>query len=158
MRRFCGVGLALAALAGAAGSASAQEVPVSIALFYDALTAAPGKDVPGMFRQATAPGWISCGGYDSCVGREQVIAAVVGRHEAVPDLRWTIREIVVAGDHIVVRGEATGTPDGAFLGVPQGVGSFKVMSIDIHTIERGKIVRSYHVEDWFGAIRQLAAH
>jgi hypothetical protein len=31
------------------------------------------------------------------------------------------------------------------------------MSIDIHTIEAGKIVRSYHIEDWAGAMRQLAS-
>ena len=29
------------------------------------------------------------------------------------------------------------------------------MSIDIHTVENGKIVTSYHIEDWAGAIRQL---
>jgi predicted ester cyclase len=158
MRRFCVAGLAMLALAGAGSPASAEDVPASIALFYDALTAAPGKDVPGLFRQATAPGWTSCGGNDACVGREQVIAAVVGRHEAVPDLRWTIREVLVSGDRVVVRGEATGTPDGIFLGVPQGLASFKVMSIDIHTIADGRIVRSYHVEDWFGAVRQLVAN
>jgi len=31
------------------------------------------------------------------------------------------------------------------------------MSIDVHTIEAGKIARSYHVEDWMGAARQLSA-
>jgi len=153
MRGFRIAWLALAVVA--AWPASAQEVPASVALFYDALTAAPDKDVPGLLRQATAPGWMSCGGNDSCVGREEVIAAVVGRQEAVPNLRWTIREVLVAGNRVVVRGEASGTPDGGFLGVPQGIGSFKVMSIDIHTIEDGRIARSYHVEDWFRAVRQL---
>jgi len=31
------------------------------------------------------------------------------------------------------------------------------MSIDVHTIEGDKMVRSYHVEDWMGATRQLSA-
>ena len=30
------------------------------------------------------------------------------------------------------------------------------MLIDVHTIEAGKLARSYHVEDWMGAIRQLS--
>jgi hypothetical protein len=30
------------------------------------------------------------------------------------------------------------------------------MSIDVHTIEDGKIKRSYHLEDWAGAMRQLS--
>ena len=29
------------------------------------------------------------------------------------------------------------------------------MSIDIHSIEDGKIKRSYHVENWIVALRQL---
>ena len=45
---------------------------------------------------------------------------------------------------VEVRGEATGTPAGELLGVPHGGKSFKLMSIDVHTVEGGKIVRSYH--------------
>jgi hypothetical protein len=35
--------------------------------------------------------------------------------------------------------------------------SFRVMTIDIHTIKDGKAVTAHHVEDWAGAIRQLSA-
>jgi hypothetical protein len=31
------------------------------------------------------------------------------------------------------------------------------MSIDVNTLEGGKMVRSYHIEDWSGAVRQLSA-
>jgi len=30
------------------------------------------------------------------------------------------------------------------------------MSVDIHTVESGAMVRTHHVEDWAGALRQLA--
>ena len=40
--------------------------------------------------------------------------------------------------------------------VPPTGKAFKIMSIDIHTIEGGKIVRSYHIEG-AGAMRQLAS-
>jgi predicted ester cyclase len=56
-----------------------------------------------------------------------------------------------------VRGEATGTPAGEFMGAPHSGKSFKLMSIDVHTLEGGKMVRSYHIEDWLGAVRQLSA-
>ncbi|MGH6962005.1 MAG: ester cyclase [Dongiaceae bacterium] len=59
------------------------------------------------------------------------------------------------GNRYVVRGRATGTPVKPFFGVDAGGRSFDIMSIDIHTVENGKIVRSYHVEDWAGALRQL---
>ena len=133
------------------------EAPVreAISVFYEALNA--GADVSAVLTRATAPEWASCGGNEVCRSREQVIRAVTGLHTAVPDLKWEIKEVIVSDSRVIVRGEASGTPAGEFMGVPQGGKSFKLMSIDIHTIESGKIVRSYHVEDWMGAIRQLSA-
>jgi predicted ester cyclase len=145
-----------------ATQSAAAETPEQAALavvapFYDGLNAAPGKDVAAVLRRATAPEWVSCGANDVCGAREQVIAAIAGRHKAIPDLKWEIKEVLVSGNRVTVRGEATGTPAGEFMGVPHGGKSFKLMSIDVHTIEGEKIVRSYHVEDWLGAVRQLSA-
>jgi predicted ester cyclase len=149
------VALALSALVS---SARAEDgVPQSIALFYDALTASPGKDVAGLLRQATSQDWVSCGGNQACGAREQVITAIARRHQAIPDLKWEIKEVVVSGNRVVVRGEATGTPAGDFLGVPHSGKAFRIMSIDVHTMNGARIWRSYHVEDWIGATRQLAA-
>lgn len=30
------------------------------------------------------------------------------------------------------------------------------MTIDIHTVEKGRIVKSYHVEEWIEAMKQLS--
>jgi predicted ester cyclase len=151
---------ALTALSFATQSAGAetseQAALAMVAPFYDGLNAAPGKDVAAVLRQATAPEWVSCGANDVCGAREQVIAAIAGRHKAIPDLKWEIKEVLVSGNRATVRGEATGTPAGEFMGAPHSGKSFKLMSIDVHTIEGGKIVRSYHVEDWLGAVRQLS--
>jgi len=152
---------ALTALSFATQSAAAQ-TPEQAALavvapFYDGLNATPGKDVAAVLRRATAPEWVSCGANEVCGAREQVIAAIAGRHKAIPDLKWEIKEVLVSGNRVTVRGEATGTPAGEFMGVPHSGKSFKLMSIDVHTIEGGKIVRSYHIEDWLGAVRQLSA-
>ena len=141
----------------AAAETSEQAALAVVAPFYDGLNAAPGKDVAGVLRQATAPEWMSCGTNDVCGTREQVIAAIAGRHKAIPDLKWEIKEVLVSGNRFTVRGEATGTPAGEFMCVPHGGKSFKLMSIDVHTVEGGKIVRSYHIEDWLGAVRQLSA-
>jgi len=152
---------ALTALSFATQSAAAQ-TPEQAALavvapFYDGLNATPGKDVAAVLRRATAPEWMSCGANNVCGAREQVIAAIAGRHKAIPDLKWEIKEVLVSGNRVTVRGEATGTPAGEFMGVPHSGKPFKLMSIDVHTIEGGKIVHSYHVEDWLGAVRQLSA-
>jgi len=151
---------ALTSLSFATQSAAAetpeQAALAVIAPFYDGLNAAPGKDVAAVLQRATAPEWVSCGANDVCGTREQVISAIAGRHKAIPDLKWEIKEALVSGNRVTVRGEATGTPAGEFMGVPHSGKSFKLMSIDVHTIEGGKIVRSYHVEDWMGAVRQLS--
>src|ERR1700756_5930137 len=96
---------------------------------------------------------MTCGGNDVCIPREKFIGGFKSRGEALPDIKWEIKEILVAGDRVIVRGEASGTPSGVFRGIPASGKSFKIMSIDIHTIEDGKIKRSYHVEDWAGAMR-----
>src|SRR6266702_1752747 len=137
MKGILTAGVALAALSLAtqapAAEIDAQAARALVAPFYDGLNAAPGKDVAGVLRQATAPEWLSCGANDVCGAREQVIAAIAGRHKAIPDLKWEIKEVLVSGSRVTVRGEATGTPAGEFMGVPPGGKSFKLMSIDVHT-------------------------
>ena len=81
---------------------------------------------------------------------------IAGFHKAIPDLKWEIKDILVAGNRIVVRGEASGTPAGPLFGVPHSGKSCKVMSIDVHEVRDGKLLRAYHIEDWMGASRQLA--
>ena len=106
-----------------------ESAPASVTTFYDALNAAPGKDVSRLLMQATAPSWVSCGTNDVCLPREQVIAAIAGRHKAIPDLRWEIKQVLKSGNRVIVRGEASGTPAGDFMGVPHGGKSFKLMSL-----------------------------
>ena len=141
----------------AAAASPEESARASVAPFYEALTAAPGRDVSNLFTRVTAPDWQSCGANEACRNRDQVIAAVTGLQQVVPDLKWEIREILVSNNRVIVRGEATGTPASDFMGVPESGKSFKLMSIDVHTIEGGKLTRSYHVEDWMGAVRQLTA-
>ena len=49
-----------------------------------------------------------------------------------------------------------GRPTGKFFGVEPKAG-FEIMTIDIHEVRGGKIVKSYHVEDWARAIRQVSS-
>ena len=135
---------------------SIEAAQASVAPFYKALNAEFAKDSPDLVRQSTAPQWVSCRGNDICNSRDEVIAGIGQRLKSVPDLKWEIKEVLVAGNQVTVRGEATGTPVGEFMGAPHTGKSFKLMSIDVHTLEGGKMVRSYHIEDWLGAVRQLS--
>jgi predicted ester cyclase len=130
----------------------------AVAPFYKALNAEFAKDSADLVREATAPEWVSCRSNEACNTRDEVIAGIAGRLKSVPDLKWEIKDVLVSGNQVTVRGEATGTPAGEFFGTPHTGMSFKVMSIDVHTLQGGKMVRSYHIEDWMGATRQLGAN
>jgi predicted ester cyclase len=76
----------------------------------------------------------------------------------IPDLKWEPKEVVVDGEKVVVRSVATGSPKGDFMGLAlDGTRSFKIDTIDIHTVRDGKVVEVYHLEDWATAIKQLKA-
>ena len=148
-----GIGLCLPVRA----ETSAEAARAGVAPFYQALNAEFADASADLIRLATTPEWVSCRGNDDCNTRDQVIAGIGQRLKSVPDLKWQIKEIAVSGNQVTVRGEATGTPAGEFMGAPHGGKSFKLMSIDVHTVEGGRLVRSYHIEDWIGAVRQLTA-
>lgn len=62
-------------------------------------------------------------------------------------------EIWQDGDTYIVRGIATGTPQGPFLDVDPATGkSFEIMSIDVHRFEDDRLKESYHIEEWLTAI------
>jgi predicted ester cyclase len=161
MKRISAACLAIAATTvialPARAELSAEAARASVAPFYKALNAEFAKDSPDLIKQATSPNWVSCRGNDLCNTRDEVVNGVGQRLKSVPDLKWEIKEILVSGNQVTVRGEATGTPAGEFMGAPHSGKSFKLMSIDVHTLEDGKMVRSYHIEDWLGAVRQISA-
>jgi len=101
----------------------------------------------------------SCWGYlpGECWGRDSSIKVVGGFAKSIPDMKFEIKEVLVAGDRVVVRGEVTGTPAGDLFGVPHSGKSFRIMAIDIQTITDGKIARTYHLENWLSALGQLRA-
>lgn len=67
--------------------------------------------------------------------------------------------MIQSENQVIVRSKITGTPnspEGKFFGVPtDGTKSFATMSIDIHTIENGKITKVNHIEDWATSIKQV---
>ena len=83
---------------------------------------------------------------------------VVGNFaNSIPDMKFDIKEVLVAGDRVIVRGEVTGTPAGDLFGVPHTGKSFRMMAIDIQTVKDGKIAKTFHMENWLSALGQLRA-
>jgi steroid delta-isomerase-like uncharacterized protein len=88
--------------------------------------------------------------------KAQLIGQVAGFWNLMPDMKWEIKDMVQEGNQVVVRCEFSATPNGSFMGMDlDGSKSFKIMSMDMHTIENGQLKKVYHLEEWTTAIAQL---
>ena len=160
-RRSLGIATALAGLIAAlplGAAPRADDRAVVTAFYTDFLNVSGPKDKAAVAEKVMAADWKSIGGYvGEAKGRAAVTQQIMGFHQLIPDLTWSIEEVLQAGNRYVVRGKATGTPKGPLFGVDGKGKSFTILSIDIHEVKDGRIVTSYHVEDWAGALQQLAA-
>ena len=71
------------------------------------------------------------------------------------DLNLTIKDILQDGNKVVVRAEMTGTQKEAFMGFPSKNRKMNIQVVDIHEFKDGKIIRTWHTEDWMSGLRQL---
>jgi len=74
---------------------------------------------------------------------------------AFPGLRITIKDTLRDGNKVAVRSEITATQRGPFLGFAAKNRTMTIQAIDIHEFEDGRIVRTWHTEDWMTGLRQL---
>jgi ketosteroid isomerase-like protein len=163
MSKMFQLALAALSLTGATG-ASAQgltetQAHAVIAPWYSLFNVATRSDVKTIEEQVLTADYESCAGYlpGECWGRETSIKVVANFAKSIPDMTFEIKEVLVAGDRVIVRGEVAGTPAGELFGVPYTGKSFKIMTIDIQTIKDGKIAKTYHMENWLSALGQLRA-
>jgi len=146
---------ALQATPAWAQSMTVEQARQQIAPFYDMLNQPASKDLKALSEQALSPDWKSYSSETDFKGRDGFVAQVGGFGKLIPDLKWDIKDVLVDGHRIIVRSEASGTPVGPLFGVQPTGKSFKIMTIDIHTIKDGKAITAHHIEDWAGALRQL---
>lgn len=165
-RGFMRATAAAVALAGVAFDASAQSLTEAqardaIAPWYAMFNQPFQGDVAAQHDKVVAPDYKSCWGPEDvpggCWGKEQSIKTIAGFAKTVPDMKFDIQEVLVAGNRVIVRGLVSGTPAGDFLGAPHGGKSFKTLAVDIQTIKDGRIVQTYHLENWLLALGQLRA-
>ncbi|MBV8851744.1 MAG: ester cyclase [Methylobacteriaceae bacterium] len=135
------------------------EARAAIADWYSQFNVATRGDVKEIQERVTTPDYQSCSGVlpAECWGRDTSIKVVGNFAKSIPDMTFDIKEVLVAGDRIIVRGEVSGTPSGELFGAPHTGKSFKIMAIDIQTIRDGRISRTFHLENWVSALAQLRA-
>ena len=128
----------------------------ALAAFYEkALTVNTETRPEPVLATILADNFVSKGSVDS-KNREQLTGQLGFFWKLIPDLKWEPQDIINEGNKYVVRSIASGTPNGDFMGLPtDGTKSFKIMTIDVHTIIDGKVVEVHHLEDWGTAMKQL---
>jgi hypothetical protein len=136
-----------------------EQARAAIAPWYSLFNVASRGDVKAIQEQILTEDYQSCAGYlpGECWGRDTSIKVVSSFANTIPDMKFDIKEVLVAGDRVIVRGEVTGTPSGELFGVPHSGKSFRMMAIDIQTIKDGGIAKTFHMENWLSALGQLRA-
>ncbi|MCU4653253.1 ester cyclase [Roseibacterium sp. SDUM158016] len=146
------------ACATLAGPALAGDID-TVRAFYADILSDPSGTTEERYFELFSPDVVSIPTPPGGEGAQGMLNTIAYLGQVVPDLTWEPQEIIETGDNrFVVRGLARGTPVGPFFGVDPATGrSFEIMSIDIVTVEDGRIAHVYHLEDWTGAIAQLTA-
>ena len=132
---------------------------IVLPFYQGALTVNKATNPADTLNSILGDNFISEGTVDT-KNKEQLIGQLGFFWQMIPDLKWDPQEIIESKNQVIVRSKVSGTPnspEGKFFGVStNGTKSFQTMSIDIHTIENGKIVKVNHVEDWSTALKQVS--
>ncbi|MCS6765513.1 MAG: ester cyclase [Candidatus Protistobacter heckmanni] len=152
----------ISASAVSAQTLTQEEALKVITPWYSQFNLPVQGDVKTIQETIVSPDYQSCtgDGPGECWNRDTSIKVVGSFAKTVPDMKFAIKEMFIIGERVIVRGEVSGTPAVPLYGglIPHSGKSFKVMTIDIQTIRDGKLVKTYHMENWFAALVQLRAN
>ncbi len=94
-------------------------------------------------------------------GQEQGPAGMAAQialfRSAMPDYTVTHEDLIVGSDRVAVRNTVSGTHQGAFMGHQPTGRRIEMRTMDIHQVRDGKIVTTWHLEDFAGLMAQLTA-
>ena len=126
----------------------------AIKQFYEAF----GQNKPELLDNILASNWEDLPPNEGqAVGRDAFKPFVGGFHKMFPDLKVVNEDIIDAGDKVIVRSTLSGTQAASFAGFPSKGKPFTIMAIDIHEFKDGKVIKTWHVENWLGGLFQMGA-
>jgi predicted ester cyclase len=88
-------------------------------------------------------------------GPEGVKPIIRSLSDAFPDVRIVIHDMVQTPGQIAVRAEITGTHLGELFGIAATGKQASFRLHEFHALENGRVVTTWHMEDWFGLFLQL---
>lgn len=88
-------------------------------------------------------------------GPEGLKPIIAGMRKAFPDLKFTIENMVITDEQVVIHCTMHGTHTGDLFGLPPTGRKVKVNQMQIERIKNGKIVEHWRQSDDLGMMRQL---
>ncbi len=153
MKRFLALTIA-ALLASPAGASDPGTYRRDVHAWYDAFTQ---KD-PALLDKILAPSWVDIpsppGLPPGPAAARMLLTQLTG---AFPDLNLVVHDVIQEGNKVVVRATMSGTQKRDFAGIAARDRRMSIQVVDIHEFEDGKIVRTWHTEDWMTGLRELGA-
>lgn len=87
--------------------------------------------------------------------REGHIRMALDWHNAFPDMKFVIHDLIIEGDKLVARYSAAGTHLGPLSGTPATGRQVSMTGIDIFRFRGLEMVEWWHNEDIYGLMRQI---
>ena len=79
-------------------------------------------------------------------------------HTVISDMTYAVEEIHACGSEVVAcRTTLRGRQTGAFLGLTATDADIDLMTMELHQVRDGRIVHTWHLEDFFGVYQHLLA-
>jgi len=110
------------------------------------------------YDQVLSPDWIDI---PLAPGQQQgptgMAAQIALFRSAMPDYDVQHQDLLVDGDRVAVRNTVSGTHQGVFMGHAPTGRRIEMRTMDIHQVRDGRIVTTWHLEDFAGLMTQLTA-
>jgi steroid delta-isomerase-like uncharacterized protein len=142
--------LGMASLLAAPAAADSINRKAHALLWYDAFDA----NKPALLDKILDQAWVDIPSPPSERAGPEAAKALLLR-SAFPDFAIKVDDVLQDGDKVVVRSTISATLRGPFLGFPPTGRSMKIQAVDIHEFKNGKIIRTWHTEDWMTGLREL---
>jgi steroid delta-isomerase-like uncharacterized protein len=135
----------------AASTAKAKtDLKQKAALWYEAFD----KHDPSILDKVLSDDWYEMPS-DKKGGKEVGKKLLIMLTSIFPDFQIKIDDSIQEGNKVVVRSTITGTQAKEFSGFPSKNRKINIQAIDIHEFKDGKIIHTWHSEDWMTGLRQL---
>ncbi len=128
-----------------------MEPEATVRRFYDALSTGNTALVDDVL----APDWEAIPALRTGRGADGWKSSIEHLRGVFSGLSVAIEEVIASGDVVAVRSVIRGIHSGELLGVPGTGCEVEFRAADFHRLVNGRLVRTWHLEDYFGLAVQL---